>query len=179
MYDKSKFPRSRYKEVNNVTKERSDSQITIIQLKCQRLCSSSSDVANFCQQLQPAVVGICETFLTRRTNSLSEIPVFSSQFLHRSTMNGGGLAIYKCQEYSASINKELTRDIEEVYESLFLEIILHLQKKITLGEVYCPPAGSLSSFLENLDQISDHLKGQGNEAILMRDFNINLTLPLS
>ena len=61
----------------------------------------------------------------------------------------------------------------------FLELILPSQKEITLGEGYLPSAGSVSLFLENLGQISDHLERQGSEAILMGDFNINLTLPLS
>lgn len=179
LFDKSKFPRSRYEEVCNLSTGRSDSQLTVLQLNCQGLCSSFADLTTLCQQLQPDVVGLCETFLTRQTDTLLEIPGYTSHFLHRTALKRGGLAIYTRQEYSVCINKELTRNIEGIYESLFLEICLPSQKKLTVGEVYRPPAGSVSSFLENLSQISDHLEKQGNEAILMGDFNINLTLPLS
>ena len=93
-------------------------------------------------------------------------------------MNRGDLAINRRQEYSACMNKELTRNSEGVYESLFLEIILPSKQKITLGEVYRPLAGYVSSFLKILGQISDLLKRQGNKAILMGNFNIKLTLHL-
>ena len=155
-----------------MTKEHSDSQLTVIQLNCRGLCSSFSHVANFRQQLQPDVVGICKTILTRHTNTLLEIPGYSSQFLHRSTLNRGGLAMHTRQEYSACISKELTWNIKGVYECQFLEMILPLQKKTTLGEVYRTLAGSVSSYMENLVHISDHLERQRN---LNEGFTINLT----
>jgi hypothetical protein len=148
-FDKSKFPRSQYQEVCNLTRGRSESQLTFLKLNCKGLCSFFSDLMIFCQQLQPDVNGLCETFLTGQTDTLLEIPGYTSHFSHRSTMNRGGLAFYTRQDYSVCISRELTRNVEGAYESLFLEISLPSEKKIRVGEVYRPPAGSVSTFLGN------------------------------
>ena len=126
-----------------------------IQLNCQGLCSSLTNVMTMCQQVQPDVLGLCKTFLTRQNDSLLDIPGYTSNFIHRKGTRRGGLAIYTKSEYPVYINNQLTRNVEGVFESLFLEMLLPSQRKVIIGEIYQSPSGYVSSFM---DILSDTLQ---------------------
>ena len=68
------------------------------------------------------IIGLCERFLTGQTDSLLDIPGYRSNFLHRKEARRGGLAIYTRNEYAVHINNQLSRNVEGIFKSLFLEL---------------------------------------------------------
>ena len=154
----------------------SESQLTVIQLNCQGLCSSLTDVMTMYRQVQPDVPGLCKTFLTRQNDSLLDIPGCTSNFIHKKDTRRGGLAK---SEYPVYINDQLTRNVEGVFESLFLEMSLPSRRKEIIGEIYQSPSGSVSSFMDILSDTLQLLEKQNHDVVFMGDFNINLSHPLT
>jgi len=74
LFSSSKFPRTKYTQIINMAQGCSKSQLSVIQLNCQGLCLSLTDVMTMCRQVQPDILGLCETFLTRKNDSLLDIP---------------------------------------------------------------------------------------------------------
>ena len=157
----------------------SESQLSIVQLNCQGLCSSLTDVMTMCRQIRPDVLGLCETFLSRQTDILVDIPGYTSNFVHRQESARGGLAIYTKSEYPVCVNGKLTRNIEGIFESLFLDMSLPSQRKVIVGEIYRSPSGSVSSFTEYLLETLQMIEKQNHDVVIMGDFNINLAYPLT
>jgi len=143
------FIRSKYVDLIDLTKGHSESQFSVLQLNCQGLYSSLIELTSMCHQLLPNIIGLCETFLTGQTDSLLDIPGYTSKFLHRKEACRGGLAIYARNEYVVHINNQLSRNVEGIFESLFLELYVPFKKKILIGEIYHQPSGSVSAFMDN------------------------------
>ena len=104
LFNESNYPRSKYVDLIDLTKGHSESQFSVLQLNCQGLCSSFMEITSMCHQLQPDIIGLCETFLTGQTDSLLDIPGYRSNFLRRNEAHRGGLAIYARNEYAMHIN---------------------------------------------------------------------------
>ena len=129
LFSESNYPRSKYVDLTDLTKRHSESQFSVLQCNCQGLCSSFMEITSMCHQLQPNIIGLCETFLTRQTDSLLDIPGFKLNFLHRKEARRGGLAIYARNEYAVHINNQLSQNVERIFESLFLELCGLLRKR--------------------------------------------------
>ena len=99
--------------------------------------------------------------------------------MNRKDTRRGGLAIYTKSEYPVYINNQLTRNVEGVFESLFLEMSLPSRRKVIIGEIYRSPSGSVSSFMDILSDTLQLLEKQNHDVVFMGDFNINLAHPLT
>lgn len=179
LFDDKNFPKSKYVISNLITGRSSDSQLSVFHLNCQGLYSSFSDLESTCRELRPDCIGLCETFITQQTESLLDIPGYTSHFLHRKQMKRGGIAIYIRDTHTVQIRQDLTRNTEGIFESLFLEVWLSPNKKFIVGEIYRSPSGSTSQFMEHMAQVLELAQCKKNELILMGDFNINLSIPLT
>ena len=88
------FTRSKYVDLIDLTKGHSESQFSVLQLNCKGFCSSFMELTSMCHQLQPKITGLCETFLTGQTDSLLDIPGYTSNFQHRKEAHRGGFGYY-------------------------------------------------------------------------------------
>ena len=79
---------------------------------------------------------------------------------------------------SDDLNFKLRPDLnfneEGIIESLFVEIITTVGKKIVVGTIYRPPKGKFEIFETNLSKILTKIDKSKKITYLMGDFNIDL-----
>ena len=64
--------------------------------------------------------------------------------------------------------------MNEIIESLFIEIENKQQKNIVIGIIYRPPNANPNSFLAAIQDILHNARLQNKDSFIMGDFNINL-----
>ena len=98
-----------------------------------------------------------------------------SIFLNRKMGKKGGLGFYIQNNFQAVLRHDLFINNEKVFESLFIEIPINAKDRVIIGEVYRSPSGSVTEFLETLDDVLRKVFAEKYEVILMGDFNLDLT----
>jgi hypothetical protein len=68
---------------------------------------------------------------------------------------------------------ELTWNVDEVFESLFIETSVP-GKKLVIGEVCHAPSSSISDFLNKLSKIMDLVQNQPCDTVAIGNCNLNL-----
>ena len=145
--------------------------LKIIHLNIRSLLSKIDLLRIWVEQHQPSVITISETWLTN-TISDNEIKL-TNYILYRADRGtrGGGVATYVS---SALASEVIVPTVEPShFESIFIKVILHENKYITIGNIYRPPsapAESFNSIVSTINSINDK-----NELILLGDFNKNWT----
>ena len=89
-------------------------------------------------------------------------------------MSKGGLALYISDAIPYTVRHDLSKNIEGVLESLFVEINPGKSGTLIIGEVYRSPSGSSVTFLQILREILEAIQNQPCETVVMGDFNVNL-----
>ena len=121
------------------------------------------------------IIGLSETWFTETTSSgsLTTLPDYNIVSNNRSTKSGGGVAIYVPRSIDYAIKKEL-KIMNDVIESLFVEITIENGKNILLGVIYKPPQSNYNDFMEVMNNILRNRSFQNRDCMIMGDFNINL-----
>ena len=86
----------------------------------------------------------------------------------------GGLGFYIQNNFQAVLRHDLCLNNEKIFESLFIEITINAKERVIIGEVYCSPSGSVTEFLETLEDVLRKVFAEKFEVILMSDFNLDL-----
>ena len=71
---------------------------------------------------QPDFIGLCETFLNSKTESLLHLFGYKMEYLNHSRMAKGGLAVYGSEYFQYSVRHDMSRNEEVIFESMFIEI---------------------------------------------------------
>ena len=121
----------------------------------------------------PDFIGLCETFLDSKNESLLHLPGYKMEYLNRSRMAKGGLAVYVSEYLPYSVRHDLSRNEEGIFESIFIEIKTQA-KTLIVGNIYGSPSGSVPSFLQILDEVLEIIQLHSCELVIMGDFNLNL-----
>ena len=150
-----------------------DGYFSVLQLNIQGLCSSIDHLKQIVSDGLPDVVGLCETFLDSKNDMLLDLQGYKMERLNRQKMAKGGLALYISNNLPYSLRMDLSRNIEGVFESLFVDIKCG-GKDLIVGIIYRSPSGSIPLFLHTLNDLLDTILKQSTELIIMGDFNINL-----
>ena len=119
------------------------------------------------------VVGLAETWLDEQSEKALSLKGFVSICASRKGKTGGGVAVLLREELTYRERPDLSKFLEGVYESVFVEIVRGSgRRNEILGCLYRPPGGDLASFNEQLAQTLGLLRG--TDAYLMGDFNVDL-----
>ena len=97
------------------------------------------------------------------------------EYLNCSRIGKDGLAVY-VSEYLCSIfavRHNLSRNEEGIFKSMFIGIKIQT-KHLIVGNIYWSPMGSVTSFLQILDEVLETIQRHSCEIVIMDDFNINL-----
>lgn len=118
---------------------------------------------------KPNIITISETWLHNNiTDDKIEIDNFVLSRAHRAS-RGGGVALYIAEHI---ISECVIPNVEPVnFECLFINIILHDNKHLTIGNIYRPnstPASSTNNILSTINSLEKH-----NELFILGDFNSN------
>ena len=164
----------RYSSTLGRVSKRSDCLRTL-HLNIQGLSSSLDQLKLICEDSsRPDILGICETFVTEQTDLLLELLGYNCEKTHRKKLSKGRLALYISNAIPYTVRHDLSKNIEGVLESLFVEINPGKSGTLIIGEVYRSPSGSSVTFLQILREILKAIQNQPCETVVMGDFNVNL-----
>ena len=96
---------------------------------------------------------LCETFLTKHTIGLVDIPGYDVISNHRKNFKGGGTAILIKKGIPYKRHRDLDVMIEKQVESTFIEITTKGGLPVIIGSMYKPPNTDAAEFLQPLREI--------------------------
>ena len=123
--------------------------------------------------IQLSLIGLTETWLSHDSNLPFLIDNYDFVFKNRQGRVGGGVALYMPKTFNYVVHDNISI-INDVFETLFIEIMNPGGKNIMVGVIYRPPNSNPREFLL---QLSDLLRSPvliNKDCFLMGDFNINL-----
>ena len=124
------------------------------------------------------IVLLCETFLTKKTEKMVDIPGYKLIGNHRPTRKDGGVCILLNENIPYKRRHDLDIFEEGILESVFMEIRAQNGKKIIVGSMYKPPNAKSKQLIDGLEtRISKVRSNQRNdtpEVIIGIDQNLDL-----
>ena len=124
------------------------------------------------------VVLLCETFLTKNTISMVNIPGYTHIGNIRTEKKGGGVSILLKEGMSYKRRKDLDVFQEGQTESIFIEILSKNGKKIIIGSMYRLPNSKIEQFSNNIIDIVHKARNTRCrmilEIVISMDHNIDL-----
>lgn len=97
---------------------------------------------------------------------------YNFEFATRENGSRGGVALLVKNDISYTINKNLSEFIPNIFETLFIDVVVGI-KKVTVGVVYRPPNSDFEEFKLNLQLLLNKLEHR-KEVIITGDFNLDL-----
>ena len=124
------------------------------------------------------IIFLCETFLSKHTVNMVNIPDFMHVENYRKDKKGGGVSILIRNGISFKHRTDLDVFEEGQTKSIFVEILSKNGRKIVLGSLYRPPNTAIEQFHTHLVDIITKAKmtrGRNKpEMVLGMDHNIDL-----
>ena len=121
---------------------------------------------------------LCETFLSKNTLNMVNIPGYTHIGNYRTDRKGGGVSILLKNGIPYKRREDLDIFIEGKTESVFVETISKCGKPIIIGSIYRPPNTDLEQFSDNLTNIVSRARATKRkipcEIILGMDHNAEL-----
>ena len=123
---------------------------------------------------------LCETFLSKQTVNMVNVPGFTHIDNYRKNKKGGGVSILIREGISFKCRQDLEVFEEGQTGSVFIEILNKNGRKIILGSLYRPPNTGIEQFSDHLIDIINRAKrpkgGISPELVLGMDHNIDLLM---
>jgi len=116
---------------------------------------------------------LCETFISDKVKTIYNIEGYDMVSHERKKGKGGGLAIYVHKDFSFNLREDLEVNINQEFESLFIEVN-KCGKKLIIGEIYRVPNTSEKLSLERYKMVMDNLKSYNGDVIIGTDQNFDL-----
>ena len=124
------------------------------------------------------IILLCETFLSKQTVNMVNIPGFTHIDNYRRHKKGGGVSILIREGILFKCRQDLEVFEEGQTESVFIEILSKNGRKIILGSLYHLPNTAIEQFSDHLFDIINRAKkpkgGMCPEWDLGLDHNIDL-----
>ena len=128
------------------------------------------------QNLPVDIPLLCETFLTKRTQKLINIPGYTLLANNQEKSKGSDTAILIKNNISYTRRSDLEEFHEGHLETTYFEIQTKNQKKIVIGSLYRPPNTSTDHLHNHLSETIPKVKSEkkDKQLILGMDHNLNL-----
>ena len=120
------------------------------------------------------IIGLTETWLNENNKdcfTMNNYEYFGSNRLEK---RGGGVCLYVSKELEYKIRNDLTKNIEDMIETKFIEIVNNNGKNIIVGVIYRPPNSYFATFESTMNTILEKIDRENKLCYLMGDFNIDL-----
>ena len=140
--------------------------------------SLSKNIDNITSELsllsnKPSIIAVSETWSVTNNDSFP-IPGYSFIQKARTTKIGGGVALYLQDTIDIKYKLRPDLSIDDISDSLFIQITNTKSKNVIIGVVYKPPDVDVIKFNENLEKTLKILTKERRPCYIMGDFNINL-----
>ena len=124
------------------------------------------------------VVLLCETFLTKKTEKMVNIPGYKLIGNHRPTRKGGGICILLNENIPYKRRHDLDIFEEGILESVLMEIRAKNGRKIIAGSMYKPPNAESIQLIDGFETIVTKVRSNQRkdtpELIIGIDHNLDL-----
>ena len=92
---------------------------------------------------------------------------------NRSKRKGGVVGSYVSNQLDSKIRNYLTKNLEDIIETAFIEILTNVGKNIIIKVIYRPPNNKFNEFKDIINEILENINKQNKFCYLMGDFNID------
>ena len=139
------------------------------------MCSNFDSIKTYIQDLNKPfdVIAISETWLNEHVNikdySIDNYQLYNT---NRTSKRGGGVLLYVLNNYEVELITQMSLCVDDILESITVEIQIPNTKNIMVSCMYRPPGGNIEIFNEHLQILLDSVKHKNY--ILCGDMNINL-----
>ena len=163
-------------QFHNIIKDFNNDTFSLLHLNIRSLNKHFDELQSFLDNpsnKQLSVIGLTETWLSHDSNLPFLIDNYDFVFKNRQGRVGGGVALYVLKSLNYVLHDNISI-MNNVLETLFIEIMNPGGKNIIVGVIYRPPNNNPREFLT---QFSDLLRSPAfinKDVFLMGDFNINL-----
>ena len=120
-----------------------------------------------------SIIGLTETWLSHESNQPFALNGYDFVVNNRQNRIGGGVALYVSHNYDYVIRDEIN-SMNDIVESLFIEISIPGNKNIIIGIIYRPPSSNLNDFIIYLADLLRNPLFSNKDSFIMGDFNIDL-----
>ncbi|XP_028408826.1 uncharacterized protein LOC114531415 [Dendronephthya gigantea] len=93
---------------------------------------------------------------------------------NRPRKRGGGVGMYVSTQIEYKNRSDLNKNLEDIIEAMFIEIINTSGKNIIIGIIYRPPNGNFDTFQNAMNEFLGKVDKENKLCYLMGDFNIDL-----
>ena len=85
------------------------------------------------------IIGLTETWLNDSNMNDYNLEKHTYISSNRSKRKGGGVGLYVSNQLDFKIRNDLTKNLEDIIETVFIEILTNVGKNIIIGVIYRPP----------------------------------------
>jgi hypothetical protein len=175
-----------YNNINNNCEYYSDEQFksvrrgttfSIIHFNSRSLYKNFTKIKDYlCQFNKFNVIAVSETWLDNEKGHNVEMEGYELFTSNRTNKKGGGVALYVDTALRCTMLKSMTINIDDILESLTIEITVEKSKNIIISCVYRTPGSCLDTFTCKSEAMFANLN-HNKVHIICGDFNIDLLNP--
>mgnify|MGYP001554836917 CR=1 FL=1 len=121
----------------------------------------------------PICILLCETFLNPHNVKLCNIDGYALVHNDRNA-HGGGVAIYVSNLFNFALCDNLTLNVSNEFETIFIEVFLQgRSSKLLIGEIYRTPNSNLHTSHERFNELLKKIPRMHQQVIIGTDQNID------
>ena len=163
LYDISKVDCNYYlpdefKKHLSVTKQKSKS-FSLLHLNIRSISNKFDSFKQFLDTLDKhfQIIGLTETWLNDTNYDSFNIKDYEYIGSNRANKRGGGVGMYISKQLIFKICDDLVQNIEDVIETMFIEICRPSGKNLIIGVIYRPPNSKFEMFENAINSLSGKL----------------------
>ena len=150
--------------------------LTIMHLNCRSLVAHINEIKEYLYGLvvKIDVIALSETWLIPNQHDLSDFNIdeYKMYVMSRNNKHGGGVCIYVREDLESEQIGIISKQIENCYESIFVNIKLQSTRNVKIGCIYRAPNTDMELFNDEMLATLEFFKN--NNVYLCGDFNVDL-----
>ena len=119
------------------------------------------------------MIGLTETWLNENNMDCFSLDNFDYLDTNRSKKKGGGVGFYVWKHLKFKSRNDLTKNLEDIIETKFIEITNDNGRNIIIGIIYRPPNNNFDQFQNTFNTILEKIDRE-NKLCYLGDFNVDL-----
>lgn len=148
---------------------------SFIHFNCRSLSKHFSEIKHFLETLKGRfkLIALSETWIKKGKEVDLKLKCYDLYVTNRANRTGGGVALYIYNELKCRPVKCMTTAINDLMESVAVEIELEQNRNIVVACVYRKPGSKVENFIDKLEEMIYGLNNKRN-IVICGDYNIDL-----
>ena len=159
-----------------IENENIDEKFLLLHINIRSISNKFDSLNNLIEALKIPfqIIGLTETWLNENNFNCFSMNNYEYFGTNRTDERGGGVGLYVSKQLEYKNRNDLTKNIEDIVETKFIEIINSNGKNIIIGVIYRPPNRNFATFESAMNTILEKIDRENKLCYLMGDFNIDL-----